>query len=75
MNIINAWPATFSQPFLKIVNTRFTQVAAANDVKISLEIDKDRDNTMRMTAFVTIDWEEVFWASNELSKRKLNNWC
>ena len=35
-----------------------------NPAKISVEINKDRDNPMRMTAFVTIDGEEAFLASN-----------
>ena len=40
-----------------------------NPAKISAEINKDRDNPMRMTAFVTIDGEEAFLASNEWSKK------
>lgn len=36
--------------------------------KISVEINKDRDNPMRMTAFVTIEGEEAFLASNEWTK-------
>ena len=68
MNIINAWPTTVLLPFLKIVNTSFIKVATAIDVKISVDINKDRDNPMRMTAFVTIEGEEAFLASNEWSK-------
>ena len=40
-----------------------------NPSKISVDINKDRDNPMRMTAFVTIDGEEAFLASNEWSKK------
>ena len=36
--------------------------------KISVDMNKDRGNLMRMTAFVTIDGEEAFLASNEWSK-------
>ena len=65
MNIVNAWPTTVSQPFLKIVNTSFTKVAAANDVKISVDKNKDRDKPVKVTAFVTIEGEEVFLSSDE----------
>ena len=36
--------------------------------KISVDINKDRDNPMRMTAFVTIDGEQAFSASNKWRK-------
>ena len=39
-----------------------------NPSKIPVDINKDRANPMRMTAFVTIDREEAFFASNEWSK-------
>ena len=35
--------------------------------KISEDINKKRDNPMRITAFVTIDGKEAFLAFNELS--------
>ena len=55
MSIVTAMQTTVSQPFLKFVNTSFTKVATANDVKISVDINKDRDNPVRVTAFVTTD--------------------
>ena len=36
--------------------------------KISVDINKDRDNPMRMTAFITIDGQEAFLKSDEWSK-------
>ena len=36
--------------------------------KISVDINKDRNNPLRMTAFVTIDGEDAMLAVNELSK-------
>lgn len=36
--------------------------------KISVDINKDRDNPLRMTAFVTIEWEDAMVAVNEWSK-------
>ena len=36
--------------------------------KISVDINKDRDNPMRMTAFVTIEGEQAYLESNEWSK-------
>ena len=39
-----------------------------NPSNISVDINKDRDNPMRMTALVTIDGEEAFSASNKWRK-------
>ena len=36
--------------------------------KISVDINKDRDNPLRMTAFVTIEGEDAMAAVNEWSK-------
>jgi len=36
--------------------------------KISVDINKDRDNPLRMTAFVTIEGEDAMVAINEWSK-------
>jgi len=36
--------------------------------KISVDINKDRDNPLRMTAFVTIEGEDAMVAVNEWSK-------
>jgi hypothetical protein len=36
--------------------------------KISVDINKDRNNPLRMTAFVTIDGEDAMLAVNEWSK-------
>lgn len=36
--------------------------------KISVDINKDRNNPLRMTAFVTIDGEDALLAVNEWSK-------
>lgn len=36
--------------------------------KISVDINKDRDNPLRMTAFVTIEGEDAMLAVNEWSK-------
>lgn len=36
--------------------------------KISVDINKDRNNPVRMTAFVTIDGEDAMLAANEWSK-------
>ena len=36
--------------------------------KISVDINKDRDNPLRMTAFVTIEGEDAIVAVNEWSK-------
>lgn len=36
--------------------------------KISVDINKDRDNPLRMTAFVTIEGEDAVVAVNEWSK-------
>ena len=36
--------------------------------KISVDINKDRNNPLRMTAFVTIEGEDAMLAANEWSK-------
>ena len=45
-----------------------TGVGPKNPTTISVDINKDRNNPMRMYAFVTIDGEEAYLASNEWSK-------
>ena len=39
-----------------------------NQSKISIDINKDRNNPLRMTAFVTIEGEDAMLATNEWSK-------
>ena len=40
----------------------------SNQSKISVDINKDRNNPLRMTAFVTIEGEDAMLAANEWSK-------
>ena len=42
-----------------------------NQSKISININKDRNNPLRMTAFVTIEGEDAMLAANEWSKAVL----
>ena len=41
---------------------------SSNQSKISVDINKDRNNPLRMTAFVTIEGEDAMLAANEWSK-------
>ena len=40
----------------------------SSQLKISVDINKDRNNPLRMTAFVTIESEDAMLAVNEWSK-------
>ena len=43
-------------------------IGPSSPLKISVDINKDRNNPLQMTAFVTIDGEDAILAANEWSK-------